>query len=73
MKNALKPLALAAAIAGLSVLSAAPGFARGGGDIMNSPGYQRALQNEHKAYLRTATEPVVVIRTHERHRPKHRH
>lgn len=38
-----------------------PAFARGGGvpNLLNSPGYQRALEESRKRYRQSVTEPYV--------------
>lgn len=42
-------------------LSAAQAFARGGAaNLLNSPGYQRRLQESRQEYLRATTAPPVV-------------
>lgn len=41
--------------------SATPAFARGGGvpNLLNSPGYQRALEESRKRYRDSVSEPYV--------------
>ena len=68
MNNSLKWLLTSAAIAAAIGISSEPGFARGGAaSIMNSPGYQRRLQESRQqpsqADLQTATP----------HKARHRH
>jgi hypothetical protein len=71
MNNPLKWLLSAAAIAAAIGISSEQGFARGGAaSIMNSPGYQRRLQESRqqpsRADLQTATPRKA------RHRHRHR-
>lgn len=57
-------------LAVVDLSGAAPSFARGGGggsNLFNSPGYQRALQESRRRYLRP-TQPVVVYPATPRHR-----
>ena len=65
-------LASAAVVTALGSLFATPVLARGGGaDVLNSPGYQRALQEEHKTLVRNAQPVVVAPAPH--HVRKHPH
>jgi hypothetical protein len=69
MNNPLKWLLMAAAMTTAVGISVEPVFARGGAaSIMNSPGYQRRLQESRQppsqAGLQTATYP---------HKARHRH
>ena len=69
MKNSLKLLLAVAAIAMAVAGSSEPVFARGGGaaNIMNSPGYQRRLQ-ESRQQLSPNVQPSSVYRRKARHR-----
>jgi len=53
-------LALLLAV-GINMQGTAPALARGGGaaNIMDSPGYQRALQESRKRYRESYTEPYA--------------
>lgn len=46
---------------GVNILSAGQVFARGGGaaNIMDSPGYQRALQESRKRYRESYSQPYA--------------
>jgi hypothetical protein len=70
MKNFLKCYLTAAAIATAVLGSSAPGFARGGAaNIMNSPGYQRRLQESRQQ----VSQPQVPSSAHRGHKPRHHH
>jgi hypothetical protein len=57
------------------LLNVSPASARGGGsNIMNSPGYQRALQESRKQYQPSAVQPHVPSPSaHNRKTSGHRH
>ena len=69
MKNSLKLLLALAAMAMAVAGSSQPVFARGGGaaNIMNSPGYQRRLQ-ESRQQLSPNVQPSSIYRRKARHR-----
>jgi hypothetical protein len=69
MKNSLKLLLALAAMAMAVAGSSQPVFARGGGaaNIMNSPGYQRRLQ-ESRQQLSPSVQPSSIYRREARHR-----
>jgi hypothetical protein len=70
MKNSPKLLFTLAAIAMAVAGSSEPVFARGGGaaaNIMNSPGYQRRLQ-ESRQQLSPSVQPSSIYRRKARHR-----
>jgi hypothetical protein len=72
MKNSLRWFLTVAAIATAVVVSSEPLFARGGGggNILNSPGYQRRLQESRQQL----SQPVHPSSTHRRkwqHRRRH--
>ena len=69
MKNSLKLLLALAAMAMAVAGSSQPVFARGGGaaNIMNSPGYQRRLQ-ESRQQLSPSVQPSSIYRRKWRHR-----
>ena len=69
MKNSPKLFLTLAAIAMAVAGSGEPVFARGGGaaNIMNSPGYQRRLQ-ESRQQLSTGVQPSSTYRRKWRHR-----
>jgi hypothetical protein len=69
MKNSLKLLLALAATAMAIAGSSQPVFARGGGaaNIMNSPGYQRRLQ-ESRQQLSPSVQPSSIYRRKARHR-----
>ncbi len=69
MKNSLKLLLALAAMAMAVAGSSEPVFARGGGaaNIMNSPGYQRRLQ-ESRQQLSPNVQPSSIYRRKARHR-----
>lgn len=70
MKKFLKSCLTAAAIATAIVGSSAPGFARGGAaNIMNSPGYQRRLQESRQQ----VSQPDVQSSAHRGHQSRHHH
>lgn len=53
--------ALLAVFAAVELSSLAPAFARGGGaNLMNSPGYQRRLQESRQEYSRAYTQSLGV-------------
>ena len=71
MRNSLKLLLALAAIAMAVAGSSEPLFARGGGavaNIMNSPGYQRRLQESRQQLSQPAVQPSSVYRRKARHR-----
>ena len=69
MKNSPKLFLTLAAIAMAVAGSSEPAFARGGGaaNIMNSPGYQRRLQ-ESRQQLSPNVQPSSIYRRKARHR-----
>ncbi len=69
MKNSLKLSLTLAALAMAAVVSSEPVLARGGGaaNIMNSPGYQRRLQ-ESRQQLSTGVQLSSTSRRKWRHR-----
>jgi hypothetical protein len=69
MKNSLKLLLALGATAMAVAVSSEPVFARGGGaaNIMNSPGYQRRLQ-ESRQQLSPSVQPSSIYRRKARHR-----
>jgi hypothetical protein len=70
MKKFLKCYLTAAAIATAVLGSSAPGFARGGAaNIMNSPGYQRRLQESRQQ----VSQPQVPSSAHRGHKSRHHH
>jgi hypothetical protein len=71
MRNSLKLLLAVAAIAMAVAGSSEPLFARGGGaaaNIMNSPGYQRRLQESRQQLSQPAVQPSSIYRHKARHR-----
>jgi len=72
MKNSLKLFLALAATAMAVAGSSEPVFARGGGaaNIMNSPGYQRRLQ-ESRQQLTPSVQPSSIDRRKWRHRRRH--
>lgn len=66
---------LLAIVAAVELASLAPAFARGGAaNLMNSPGYQRRLQESRQAYTRAYTAPQTVYPARKwRHRHWRRH
>ena len=71
MKNSLKLLLALGATAMVVAVSSEPVFARGGGaaNIMNSPGYQRRLQESRQQL----SQPVVQSSSSYRRKWRHRH
>jgi len=69
MKNSLKLSLILAALAPAAAVSSEPVLARGGAaaNIMNSPGYQRRLQ-ESRQQLSTGAQPSSTSRGKWRHR-----
>ena len=69
MKTSLKMLLAVAAIATAVAVSSEPLLARGGGgNIMNSPGYQRRLQESRQQLSQPPVQPSSAHR-----RWRHRH
>jgi len=69
MKDTLKLAAIIVAM----VCAGEPAFARGGAaSIMNSPGYQRRLQ-ESRQQLAQPQSPQPDLQSPTRHRARHRH
>jgi hypothetical protein len=70
MKNSLKLLLALAATAMAVAGSSEPVFARGGGaaNIMNSPGYQRRLQESRQQLAQPGVQPSSIYRRKARHR-----
>ena len=70
MKNSLKFLLALGATAIAVAVASEPVFARGGGaaNIMNSPGYQRRLQESRQQLSQPAVQPSSIYRRKWRHR-----
>jgi hypothetical protein len=70
MKNSAKSFLTPAAIALAVALPTEPGFARGGAaaNILNSPGYQRRLQESRQQLSQPAVQPSSIYRRKARHR-----
>jgi hypothetical protein len=52
------------------LVASEPGFARGGAaSIMNSPGYQRRLQESRQQLAQPVLQPSPAVP----HKPRHRH
>ena len=70
MKNSLKLLFALGATAMAVVLSSEPVLARGGAaaNIMNSPGYQRRLQESRQQLSQPAVQPSSTSRRKWQHR-----
>jgi hypothetical protein len=70
MKNSLKLLLALAAIAIVVAVSSEPLLARGGGagNILNSPGYQRRLQESRQQLSQPGVQPSSTHRRKWRHR-----
>jgi hypothetical protein len=72
MEKFLKLLLMAAAIATAIMVSSEPTFARGGAaNIMNSPGYQRRLQESRQQVLPSDVRASPIKRRKWRHRHQH--
>ncbi len=73
MKNSLKLLLTLGATAVAVAVSSEPVLARGGaaGNIMNSPGYQRRLQESRQQLSQPAVQPSSTSRRKWRHRRVH--
>jgi len=64
-------LTFAAIVFAMLVISE-PGFARGGAaSIMNSPGYQRRLQESRQQLAQPGPQPSSPVRDKSRHRHRH--
>lgn len=73
MKKSLKFSLTVGAIATAIMGSSAPVFARGGAaSIMNSPGYQRRLQESRQQVSQPDVQPAAAHRGH-KSRHHHRH
>lgn len=71
MKKALNCFLTVAAIATAIIGSGAPVLARGGAaSIMNSPGYQRRLQESRQQVSQPDVQPASA---HRGHKPRHHH
>jgi hypothetical protein len=71
MKKVLNCFLIVAAIASAIIASGAPVLARGGAaSIMNSPGYQRRLQESRQQVSQPDVQPASV---HRGHKPRHHH
>jgi hypothetical protein len=71
MKKSLNCFLTVAAIATAILGSSAPVLARGGAaSIMNSPGYQRRLQESRQQVSEPGVQPASV---HRGHKPRHHH
>jgi hypothetical protein len=70
MKNSLKLLLALGAMAMASAVSSEPVLARGGAaaNIMNSPGYQRRLQESRQQLSQPVLQPSSTHRRKWRHR-----
>src|ERR1700686_2611253 len=70
MKISLKLLLAPEATAMAAVVSSEPVFARGGGagNILNSPGYQRRLQESRQQLSQPGVQPSATHRREGRHR-----
>ena len=70
MKNSLKLLFALGATAVAVAVSSGPVLARGGAaaNIMNSPGYQRRLQESRQQLSQPAVQPSSIYRRKWRHR-----
>jgi hypothetical protein len=70
MKNSLKLLLALGATAMVVAVSSEPVFARGGGagNILNSPGYQRRLQESRQQLSQPGVQPPSTHRRKWRHR-----
>jgi hypothetical protein len=70
MKNSLKLLLALGATAMAVAGSSEPVFARGGGasNILNSPGYQRRLQESRQQLSQPGVQPSSTYRRKWRHR-----
>jgi len=68
MKKALKLSLAAAALMSAFAVSSGPLFARGGANIMNSPGYQRRLQESRQQLSQPDVQPSSANRRKSRHR-----
>ena len=75
MKLAAGPVAVALFLAGtFTLLDTAPVLARGSAaNIMNSPGYQRRLQESRQQLSQPEAQPAPVYRTKTRSHRRHRH
>jgi hypothetical protein len=73
MKISLKLLLALAATAMAAVVSSEPVFARGGGagNILNSPGYQRRLQESRQQLSQPGVQRSPTYRRKWRHRHRH--
>jgi hypothetical protein len=72
MEISLKLLLTVAAITIAVVASSEPTFARGGpANIMNSPGYQRRLQESRQQLSQRDPQPSSAVRHQSRHRRRH--
>jgi hypothetical protein len=73
MKNSLKVFVMVAVMTTAIVVSSAPIFARGGGggNILNSPGYQRRLQESRQQLSQPDMRPSSTYRRKWRHRRGH--
>ena len=65
MKKSLKLFSIVAAATTVFVVSSEPMFARGGGaaNIMNSPGYQRRLQESRQRVSQSDAQPSATPST----------
>ena len=71
MKKCLKCSLIIAALTTAVLGSCAPVFARGGAaSIMNSPGYQRRLQESRQ---QVSQPDVLPASAHRGHKPRHHH
>lgn len=76
MRSKSGPMIALLLLMAAEVISATPASARGGGaaNLLNSPGYQRALQESRERYRREAQpapSPAVKPRKPKRHRAHH--
>ena len=73
MKKSLKLFLTMAASTIVIVVPSEPMFERGGGaaNIINSPGYQRRLQESRQQVLQPDAQPPAIHRRKWRHRRQH--
>jgi hypothetical protein len=72
MKKSLTLFLTLAAMTVAIVVSSKPSYARGGAaSIMNSPGYQRRLQESRQQSSQPGLQPSSVHRHKARHRRRH--
>jgi len=70
----MKTILTAGAIVLAMVMASEPGFARGGAaSIMNSPGYQRRLQESRQQLAQPQSPQLDLQSSPARHKVRHRH